>query len=67
MTFSSFDHHSSQLFKSLEIIKFFDLVTFVIATFMNKFHNQLLHSINKNASSLATDAMAFGLPFGDPI
>ena len=45
MTFSSFDHHSSQLFKSLEIIKFSDLVTFVIATFMYKFHNQLLPSV----------------------
>lgn len=42
MTFSSFDHHSSQLFKSLEIIKFSDLITFVIATFVYKFHNQLL-------------------------
>ena len=41
MTFSSFDHHSSQL----EIIKFPDLVTFVIATFMYKFHNQLLPSV----------------------
>jgi len=45
MTFSSFDYHSSQLFKSHEIIKFSDLVTFVIATFMYKFHNQLLSSV----------------------
>jgi len=45
MTFSSFDYHSSQLFKSHEIIKFSDLVTLVIATFMFKFHNQLLPSV----------------------
>ena len=44
MTFSSFDHPSSQLFKSLEILKFPDLVTSVIAIFMFKFHNQLLPS-----------------------
>ena len=33
---------SSPLFKSLQVIKFYDLVTFYIATFMYKFHNQLL-------------------------
>ena len=33
---------SSPLFKSLQVIKFYDLVTFHIATFMYKFHNQLL-------------------------
>ena len=45
MTLSSLDHHSSQLFKSLEVSKFSDLVTFVIATFIYKFHNQLLPSV----------------------
>lgn len=45
MTLSSFDHHSSQLFRSLEIIKFSDPVAFVIATFMYRFHNQLLPSV----------------------
>ena len=44
ITFSSFDQHSSPLFKSLEIFNFFDLVTFLIAIFMYKFHNQLLPS-----------------------
>ena len=44
ITMSSFDQHSSPLFKSLEIIKSFDLVTFLIAIFMFKFHNQLLSS-----------------------
>ena len=33
---------SSPLFKSLQVIKLYDLVTFHIATFMYKFHNQLL-------------------------
>lgn len=45
ITFSSFDQHSSPLFKSLEIVKFFDLVTFLIAIYMYKFHNQLLPTV----------------------
>ena len=40
--FSQYDSPSSPLFKSLQIIKFYVLVTFHIATFMYKFHNQLL-------------------------
>ena len=32
----------SPLFKSLQTFKFYDLVTFYIATFMYKFHNELL-------------------------
>ena len=42
ITFSQCDSPSSPLFKSLQVIKFYDLVTFHIATFMYKFHNQLL-------------------------
>ena len=42
ITFSQYDSPSSPLFKSLQVIKFYDLVTFHIATFMYKFHNQLL-------------------------
>ena len=42
ITFSQFDCHSSPLFKSLKIIKFFDLITLHIAIFMYKFHNKLL-------------------------
>ena len=42
INFSQFDSPSSPLFKSLQIIKFFDLVTFYIAAFMYKFHNELL-------------------------
>ena len=42
ITFSRFDEHSSPLFKSLEIMKFLDLVTFYLAIFMYKYHNQLL-------------------------
>ena len=42
VTFSQYDSPSSPLFKSLQVIKFCDLVTFHIATFMYKFHNQLL-------------------------
>ena len=41
ITFFRFDEHSSPLFKSLEIIKFLDLVTFYLAIFMFKYHNQL--------------------------
>ena len=44
MTFSKFDEHSSPLFKSLNIIKLFDLVTLYISVFMYKFHNGLLPS-----------------------
>ena len=42
ITFSQYDSPSSPVFKSLQVIKFYDLVTFHIATFMYKFHNQLL-------------------------
>jgi len=42
ITFSQYDSPSSSLFKSLQVIKFYDLVTFHIATFMYKFYNQLL-------------------------
>ena len=42
ITFSPYDTPSGPLFKSLQVIKFYDLVTFHIATFMYKFHNQLL-------------------------
>jgi hypothetical protein len=45
MTFSRFDEHSSPLFKQLKIIKLFDLVTYNIAIFMFKFHNNSLPSI----------------------
>ena len=41
ITFSQYDSPSSPLFKSLQVIKFYDLVTFHIATFVYKFHNQL--------------------------
>ena len=42
ITFSQFDSPSSPLFKSLQVIKFYDLVTFYIATFTYKFHKELL-------------------------
>ena len=42
ITFSQFDSPSNPLFKSLQIVKFYDLVTLHIAPFMYKFHNQLL-------------------------
>ena len=44
MTFSSFDEHSTPLFRLLAIIKLSDLVTLHIALFMYKFHNKLLPS-----------------------
>ena len=42
--FSSFDEHSTPLFRLLAIIKLSDHVTFHIALFMHKFHNKLLPS-----------------------
>ena len=44
MTFSSFDEHSTPLFRLLAIMKLSDLVTFHIALFMHKFHNKLIPS-----------------------
>ena len=44
MTFSTFDEHSTPLFRLLEIMKLSDLVTFHIARFMHKFHNNSLPS-----------------------
>ena len=42
ITFSRFDEHSTPLFKLLNIIKLCDLVQLQIASFMFKFHNNLL-------------------------
>ena len=44
MTFSSFDEHSTPLFRLLAIMKLSDLVTFHIAPFMHIFYNKLLPS-----------------------
>ena len=41
-TFSKLGSFSSPLFKSLGIIKFFDIALFQIAIFMYKFHNNVL-------------------------
>lgn len=54
MAFSSFNHHSSQLFKPLEIIKFSDPVTFVNATFMYKFNHQFCYPLSSSPSSPST-------------
>ena len=43
-TFASFIEHSSPIFKSPKIIKFLDLVKFITAVFMYKFHKKLLPS-----------------------
>ena len=48
MTFSKFDEHSSPLFKSLNILKFSDIVTLLIAIFMFKFHNNFLPHVFNN-------------------
>ena len=48
MTFSSFDEHSTPLFRLLVIMKLSDLVTLHIALFMHKFHNKLLPSYFDN-------------------
>jgi len=42
ITFSKLDSYSSPLFKSLGIIKFFDIALFQIAIFMYKFHDNVL-------------------------
>ena len=41
MTFSKFDEHSSPLFKTLNIIKLHDLVSYQIAIFMYRFKKRL--------------------------
>ena len=45
MTFSKFDDHSSPLFKSLRIVKLFDLVSIETAIFMYKFQHSFLPSV----------------------
>ena len=42
ITFSSYNEHSSPLFKDLNVVKLSDIVTFQLAVFMYKFHNNLL-------------------------
>ena len=48
ITFSSLDHPSSPLYKSLEIIKLPDLIKLKVATFMYKYHYHLLLSAFKS-------------------
>ena len=48
MTFSKFDEHLSPLFKSLNNIKLYDLVSYQIAIFMYKFKNRLLPLVFNN-------------------
>ena len=48
MTFSKFDEHSSPLFKTLNIIKLHDRVSYQIAIFMYKFKNRLLPLVFNN-------------------
>ena len=48
MTFSKFEEHSSPLFKTLNIIKLHDLVSYQIAIFMYKFKNRLLPLVFNN-------------------
>ena len=54
--FSKLDSHSSPLFKSLELINFFDIALFQIAFFMCKFYNNVLpaafHSLFTNVTSV---------------
>ena len=44
ITFSNFDQHSTPLFRLLNVIKLYDLVTLHISVFMFKFPNRLLPS-----------------------
>ena len=41
-TFSSYNEHSSHLFKNLKVVKLFDITTVQLAVFMYKYHNNLL-------------------------
>ena len=42
ITFSKLNSYSSPLFKSLGLVKFFDIALFQIVIFMYKFHNNVL-------------------------
>ena len=42
ITFTNYYEHTSPLFKSLNILKIHDLVSFHVAVFVKKFHDQLL-------------------------
>ena len=48
ITFSSFTEHTSPIFKSLKIVKFFDIVKLITSVFMYKFYRKLLPSIFSN-------------------
>ena len=48
ITFSSFTEHTSPIFKSLKIVKCFDIVKLITSVFMYKFHRKLLPSIFSN-------------------
>ena len=48
MTFSKFDEHPRTLFKTLNIIKLHDLVSYQIAVFMCRFKNRLLALVFNN-------------------
>ena len=59
ITFSNFDQHSSPLFKALKIIKFPDLVTYLIAIYMYQFASfftkvDTVHSYNTRHSAKLT-------------
>ena len=42
ISFSSYNEHSRPLFKDLNVVKLSDIITFQLAVFMYKFHNNLL-------------------------
>ena len=45
ITFSSYNEHSSPLFKDPNVVKLSGIITFQLAVFMYKFHNNLLSSV----------------------
>ena len=45
ITFSSYNEHSSPLFKDLNVVKLSDIITLQLAVFMYKFHNNLPPSV----------------------
>ena len=63
ITFSKYYEHTSMLFKSLNIIKLIDLVTFHVAVFMKKFYNKLLPSVFDDFFRSASDVHDYNTRF----
>ena len=63
ITFTKYYEHTSMLFKSLNIMKLIDLVTFHVAVFMKKFYNKLLPSVFDDFFRSASDVHDYNTRF----